>query len=478
MSNVILPFVFNPIFKPVFTTKCRYIHWWGGRGRGASFTTTQYFLFLLIQPNYFRGAFVRATNASIEKSLWQDLKDRISEMVNIGCMKWTDFRLNNGDMSITCLQTGNTIISQGVKVSDKSQSANLKSLAGMTHVLIEEGDEIAREEFRKLNDSVRTKKVEYIQIIINFNPPSKNSWLIKDYYNLEPSGVEGWYNAIPKDIPDFMSIHSTYRDNFENINASSIQDYRDYGNPNSPKYDADYFYRNVEGLVSEGKYGRIYKKCYSITKKQYDEYPYTEYFANDFGFSNDPWALVGVKYHNGCIYCDEKMYLTGMTDPDAIKFFKNIGITNQDEIIADSAEPKSIVTFQRAGFNMIGADKGADSILNGIKYCQSLIWFITDRSKNIWTEVEEYSWALDVNKQPTDKPIDDYNHACDAIRYLCTKRFQRGAVEMNSFAPREPNLSDHYNGGAIPPRGYVEPETNIPPNERKFNIFTPAFYGD
>lgn len=413
---------FNVIYKELFTTEARYLDLWGGRARGGSHTATDYFLYLITRPEYFRGTFMRAIYGDIRGSLWQDFKDRVDAAEERGDLSAEDFRFNESNMSVEYKPTGNTIISKGFKKSSGSQSAKLKSLAGMTHVIIEECEEVEEDDFNKLDDSLRTVKVEKIQVIRLYNPPHKNHWLIKRFYNLVESGDKGWYRAIPKEIDGFLSIHSTYLDNLSNLNQSTKSKYKEYGNVESAIYNPDFFYRDVKGLVSEGKKGRIITNVYPINYADFRSLPYPSFFGLDFGFSSDPVALTEMKKHNNILFCHETIYEPGLTDDDLAAKMSARGVSKKVLIVADSAEPKSIATLKRKGFNVKEAKKGPDSVRNGIKELQSLKMFITENSANIWKETEEYSWALDSNKEPTDTPVDKFNHAIDSIRYGYTSQ--------------------------------------------------------
>ena len=264
---------FNRVFAPVFTTGKRYIDLWGGRARGASHFGTDYFLLLLISDGYFRGCFMREIFGDIRNSLWADFKDRLADAVESGLVRERDIRLQEGSMTAYYVPNGNYIVSKGFKKANTKQTAKLKSLAGMTHILIEECEEVGFQDFQKLDDSLRTTKAQ-IRILRLFNPPHKNHWLIRSSYNLLPSAVPGWYRAEQKrSVDNLLSIHSTYLDNFENINESTQDNYRSYGDPSSPMYDPDQYYRDVCGLISEGKKGRIYTDCYPITPAFYDSLP-------------------------------------------------------------------------------------------------------------------------------------------------------------------------------------------------------------
>lgn len=395
---------FSGKYKELFKTKARYIHLWGGRGRGGSFTGTQYFLHLIIQPVYFRGYFMREVAGDVRESLWRDFKDRIDE-AGLDDM----FDLNESIMSATYRPTGNIILSKGFKKSSGNRTAKLKSLAGATHVMIEESEEIAEQDFKQLDDSLRTTKTGNLQIISIFNPPPKKHWIWKRHYNLIESGVDGFFKAIPKKDPLFLSIYSNFKDNLSNLNESSITNFEQY-----LKDDPDYYYSMILGLIPEGARGRIYRNWQPI-KEMPNEH--SKFYGLDWGFSGDPLALVEIESHNRDLFIDEKIYEHGMTNDDLDKALRNLKIPKSAPIVADSAQPKDIEDMRRKGWNFVPAKKGSGSIKSGIKFIQQYNVYLTERSVNTWNEVESYAWALDQHKHPTDDPIDKFNHAMDAINY-------------------------------------------------------------
>lgn len=403
---------FNSTFKEVFTTDARIIDICGGRGRGGSHFGTDYFLFLLTQPAYFRGYFMREVFSDITGSLWQDFKDRLEEKEDM--LNMDDFVLNESKKSVLYKPTGNIINSKGFKKSSGKSSAKLKSIAGATHILIEECDEVEEDEFDKLNDSLRTTKTDKIQVIRLYNPPSKNHWLIKNNYNLIEStneDEEGYFYMSPKNIPGFLSIHSTYLNNIENMNETTISQYENYKNTKP-----EYYYTQIKGLVSEGAKGRVYNGWTPISVEQFNQLPYESYFGLDYGYSNDPNALLEVKAHNNKRWIRKQMYETGLTNPRIAEKIRLLGIDIKRPIYADSAEQKSNHELRDARLNVIDAIKGPDSVLAGIKHIQGLeVYYVDD--KELALEYQEYKWALDQNKIPTDSPVDKYNHLLDAFRY-------------------------------------------------------------
>lgn len=144
-------------------------------------------------------------------------------------------------------------------------------------------------------------------------------------------------------------------------------------------------------------------------------------FGLDFGFSNDPSSLIAVFQYNDKIICDERIYATGLLNSDIIR------LMNHDKrlpIWADSAEPKSIEEIRRAGFNIKSVEKGKDSIVYGISVLQDKDILVTKPSINLIKELRSYSWDTDKAGKKLNKPIDDFNHAIDALRYFAMMHFK------------------------------------------------------
>jgi len=107
-----------------------------------------------------------------------------------------DFSINEQMMSVVCLATGNELLTKGFRKSSGARTAKMKSLAGCTHCIIEEAEEVSEEDFMQLDDTLRTIKAD-LQIIMIFNPPPRDHWINKRWYDLEPSRYKNFYHAIP-----------------------------------------------------------------------------------------------------------------------------------------------------------------------------------------------------------------------------------------------------------------------------------------
>ena len=127
---------------------------------------------------------------------------------------------------------------------------------------------------------------------------------------------------------------------------------------------------------------------------------------------------------NGELYIEEKIYTSGLTNSDIINRLKELKIHTSDEIIADSAEPKSIEDLRRAGYFVSGASKGPDSILNSIDTLKGFKLNITNNSIGLKKEIKSYKWQVDQTGKTINKPVDYLNHSIDGIRYVALNKLK------------------------------------------------------
>ena len=147
-----------------------------------------------------------------------------------------------------------------------------------------------------------------------------------------------------------------------------------------------------------------------------------EYFANGILVHNcDPTTLVHVVLAHGEIWTDELIYQTGLTNPEIARLMKEAGLTGRDEVIADSAEPKSIHELCLQGMNVKPCRKGADSVINGIDILKRYTWNVTRRSTGLRKELLAYKWKQDRDGNLTSQPLDGYDHSIDAVRYAASE---------------------------------------------------------
>lgn len=183
------------------------------------------------------------------------------------------------------------------------------------------------------------------------------------------------------------------------------------------------------GLLGEVE-GKIYKDWEII-----DEVPHVarlERRGLDFGYTNDPSALIDVYRFNGGFVLDEIMYQTAMTNREIGNIIKE---TSNVLVIADSAEPKSIDELKLMGISILPATKGPGSINQGIQYVQDQRIYVTKRSVNLIKEYRNYLWKIDKDGKVLNVPEGGNDHALDAVRYAITSLV--GVKEHdNAFAMR------------------------------------------
>ena len=263
-------------------------------------------------------------------------------------------------------------------------------------LFINEANELTYEDFFQLN--IRTSQ----QIFLDFNPSE-----------------QFWYNDKLQNRDDITIIHSTYKDNpylnedqvqeIERLQFTDLQYYQIYAlGEFAGSMDLVYTYIPVDDIPTN------LAKLVSL--------------GLDWGYSNDPTAVVEIWKHNDAIYLNELIYQTNMTNQDVCGMLDEYGVDKYVEIIADSAEPKSIEEVRRMGFNIKPAHKGPDSILNGIDILKRHRIHVTKQSVNLIKELNNYKWITDKNGNKLNKPVDMFNHALDAVRYVALNKLREGNV--------------------------------------------------
>jgi len=220
---------------------------------------------------------------------------------------------------------------------------------------------------------------------------------------------------VKEDDTDFIIL--TYKDN-EGLPQSIMDDLM----RKREKAKTSKYWRNWCAVYLDGEIGMLEGVIFQegINWEIIEEIPAEAEFDGcglDFGYSNDPTALIGSHKWNGAKVYDELIYKTRLLNSHIYNEIIEQGIDINKLIVAESAEPKSIEDLIQMGLNVIPAVKGKDSINNGIAKMQENKFYITSRSTNVIRELRNYSWKIDKDGNSLNIPIDDYNHGIDAIRY-------------------------------------------------------------
>ena len=177
--------------------------------------------------------------------------------------------------------------------------------------------------------------------------------------------------------------------------------------------------RGITGRIE----GLIFKKWY-ILNEDFSNKNLIGY-GIDFGFTNDPTTLLEVRIQDGELYVKELIYETGLTNQDISSKMEALGVSKSALIVADSAEPKSIEELRRLRWTIDGVKKGKDSVMFGINLLKGYAINVHASSVNLIKELEQYKWKVNKNGDSLNVPIDEYNHAIDALRYLIMHKFSK-----------------------------------------------------
>ena len=279
---------------------------------------------------------------------------------------------------------------------------------------INEAMELDAKEYKQL--AIRTTE----QVILDYNPSMEQHWI--------------YDQVIPRN--DCTFIKSTYKDNpfLPQTLVEEIE--RLEPTPtNIAQGTADEVAWKIYGLGERASHkGLIFSSmeiCKSLPPR--DEWQ-KRFYGMDFGYTNDPTALVEVVYAHGNLYLKQLIYKRGLTNvgTNSIdQYMKDMGMDKSSVIWADSAEPKSIAELNNAGWLLMrGADKGPDSIKVGIDTINRYKCFITEESIDLIKEKNNYKWREDTTGRISNVPIDNWNHALDAVRYACIMEMRKLSVSI------------------------------------------------
>ena len=380
----------NPKYKP-FGSDSRYFIITGGRGSGKSYSINLLLLLLTYESGH-TILFTRYTLTSAHVSIIPEFIDKIDVLD-----KHSDFHITKDE--IINLRTGSKILFKGIKTSSGTQTANLKSLAGVTTWILDEAEELTDEDtFDKIDYSIRSKDKQN-RVILILNPATKEHFIYQKFF--ESKGVEAGSNTIKGDT---TYIHTTYLDNVENLSESFLNQIETIKDRRPDKYKHTIlggWLDKAEGVIySRWKIGEFNKDNGSV-------------FGQDYGFSNDPSTLIetSIDKTRKTIYVRLHIYQAGLTTTELSRL--NRQFAGNDLIVADNAEPRLIAELKSQGLNIVPTIKGADSVKYGIALLQDYDLIIDENSVDLIKELNNYCWL----EKKSETPIDKFNHALDALRY-------------------------------------------------------------
>jgi len=376
---------------PIVESDSRYFIVSGGRGSGKSFSVNA----LLVMLTYEQGhtiLFTRYTLTSAYISIIPEFIDKLEQFGSIA-----DFHITKDE--IINKKTGSKIIFRGIKTSSGDQTANLKSLQGKTTWVVDEAEELVDEQkFDTIDLSVR-QQGKPNRVILILNPTTKEHFIYRRFF--EDRGVQEGSN-ITKENTTY--IHTTYKDNIDNLSESYIQQIEQMRERRPEKYKQQMlgaWLNKAEGVIfnnwSVGEFKHIGISVW----------------GQDYGFAADPSTLVEVNIDssNKRIYLKECFYLQRLTTSQIAQL--NLKHAREGLIIGDSAEPRLLSEIKAKGCNVRPSIKGQGSVTYGISLLQDYDIIVSPDSTNLIKELNNYCWL----ERKSNTPIDKWNHLIDAVRY-------------------------------------------------------------
>nr|DAS65942.1 MAG TPA: terminase large subunit [Caudoviricetes sp.] len=376
---------------------------YGGASSGKSHGVIQKVVFKACQNwNYPRKVlFLRKVGATVHDSIFEDVKQCLESWQLLDKCK-----VNNSAYRIE-LPNGAQFIFKGLDNPEK-----IKSIKGVSDVVMEEASEFTLDDYTQLTLRLRDKRHKDKQIYLMFNPVSKSNWVYNAFFVKNPKNT--------------IVYQTTYKDN-RFLDRVTVENIEELANRNEAYYK----------IYALGEFATLDKLVFPkyekrlLNKRELEHLP--AYFGLDYGFINDPSALLHVRIddENKRLYVVEEFVKKGLTNDKIAEAIKTLGYA-KEEIQADSAEKKSNQELRNLGIvRVVDVKKGPGSVMQGIQYLLQYDWIVDERCVKLIEELENYTWKKDKKtNEYTNEPVDSYNHCIDAIRYALQNRIYKAKIKL------------------------------------------------
>lgn len=405
-NEIFLPDIVGRGYGTYWNYKGRYRVCKGSRASKKSTTTAMNLIYRIMEYPESNALVVRKTYRTLLDSCFAQLKWAVNRL---GVKDYFDFKLS--PLEIIYKPTGQKILFRGLDDPLKVTSVTV-DVGSLCFLWIEEAYEIMSEsDFDMLDESIRGEvpKGHFKQITLIFNPWNERHWIKRRFFD--------------KKDKDVLAITTNYTCN-EWLDRSDLNVFERMKENNPRRYQVAGLgnWGIVDGLIYENFEERLF------TLEEIKDYKTVA--GLDFGYTNDPTAFfIGFLDKKGSVlYVWDEMYSKGLSNKKIYENIKNMGYS-KEKITGDSAEPKSIDELKGYGLRIKGAKKGKDSILNGIQWIQDLKIVIHPRCNNFLTEISNYQWDKDKFGKALNRPIDDFNHLLDAMRYALEDDIQSKTIK-------------------------------------------------
>ena len=391
MAKKLNPAVFNDwVYESIADYTKRIEVYYGGAGSGKSYGATQK-IFLKALKHRRKVLVIRKIQRTIKDSIWALL---ISHLHASGF--YDACRINKSDYEIE-LPNGSVFLFKGLDDPEK-----IKSIDGITDIVIEEATELTEDDFTQLNLRLRAM-VEHLQIFLMFNPISKKNW-VYDYFFVRALPLN--CKVIKTTYRDNKFLSDEYREELERLKDRNPAYYRIYCLGEFATLDKLVFPVYTTKIISEEAVAGLKR-----------------WIGLDFGYINDPSAIVWgyIDAVQKRIYVTGEYVKRGMKNDEIAETMADLGL-QKDKSYGDCAERKSIDEIRDKGVNIEPTEKGKDSIIHGIQWIQQYELIVDERCFKVREELENYTWKKDKKTgEYINEPVDTFNHTLDAMRYGLNK---------------------------------------------------------
>jgi len=409
-KTIKLPEIVGKGYKSYWSFRGRYDVCKGSRASKKSKTTALRIIYNMMKYDQSNTLVVRKTYRTLKDSCFTDLKwaTKRLEVENLWEFKYSP-------LEATYLRTGQKILFRGLDDPLKVTSITVE-YGYLCWAWLEESYEITSEkDFDTLDESIRGELPPHLwkQWMITFNPWNEHHWLKKRFFDAEND-------------PDILAITTNYKCN-EWLDDADLRLFENMKKNNPRRYQ-------VAGL---GNWGIVDGLVYENWKEE--EFTLDQVIdcdsvnGIDFGYTNDPAAVfIGfIDTEHKKLYVWDEIYKKGLSNK---RLYEEIESSHYQKksFTADCAEPKSIDELRGYGLRVEKSQKGKDSITHGIQYIQDFEIIIHPRCVNFITEIGNYTWDEDRLGNKINRPIDDFNHLMDSMRYAVEK-YAFGRVKVRTF---------------------------------------------
>jgi phage terminase large subunit len=393
--------VLSSSFFPLLEVKSRYLVLCGGAGSGKTEFAARKLFVRAMREGRHRFLILRKVRSRVRESVLAVFTTMLEDL-------GVPYEFNKSERTIVLRNPAGEpteVLFDGLDDPEK-----IKSIKGITGIWLEETTEFTKQDFLQIDLRLREPGPGYHQIILTFNPDEIEAPWLKEMFFDSVNPNAKVHNSTVEDNP-IAEVREKYRLRLAELKGQDETMYAIYG--------------LGKWAVAKGK---IYNWDVALEPPaRYDEI----FYGGDFGYSVNPSVCVRIWRHGEDeFWLQEVVYQDGLTNPALGGKMDDGGVAATDPVYFDSSEPKSIDELCGAGFNILPAEKGPDSVRAGIIFLKSKKVHVVAGSENIIREAKRYKWRVDKSGNPLPEPVKFDDHAMDAVRYgIYTHMRSGGAYE-------------------------------------------------